>query len=376
MGRCYEFGVSIDATSEHAMVVAPDGGYCVCPSTGAVCHGRFAGCADIVAQPGRGPPNAPAWARPDAATPATNHATAPTMAGVGAGTAPTPSGTAGPSPNPWPTAAPPTPPAANPVVAPPVAPPAAPAPQPVAIPTPTVAPAARTGPTAVGELGELLGVMQQLKSEFGGDRQPADRLADIERSIDRLTHHMAPAPVHGSPQVDELRAHVASLGDTMQRMATAHSDAVSAFSAQTAALHQTIENLAQMVVLSRQEAADSVERHHSELHAVRRQLIELRASIEERVEISANDRLNDELKSIRETVESIEAASPTDVVTASQLAETINTLRDAGVEEISAAHLVHTFQLEIRSLREQLEQAMPTTAQHPPSPLDESVVSS
>ena len=61
MGRCYDFGVSIDGDSERAMIVAPEGGHCVCPSSGTTCHGRFSGCGDILNQPGRIPANAPEW---------------------------------------------------------------------------------------------------------------------------------------------------------------------------------------------------------------------------------------------------------------------------------------------------------------------------
>ncbi|MFT7645396.1 MAG: hypothetical protein ACI8Y4_000124 [Candidatus Poriferisodalaceae bacterium] len=64
MGRCYEFDRSLDSSSEHAMVVAPEGGYCLCPSSGAVRHGQFAGCSAIVSQLGRIPPTAPSWSVP------------------------------------------------------------------------------------------------------------------------------------------------------------------------------------------------------------------------------------------------------------------------------------------------------------------------
>ena len=127
-----------------------------------------------------------------------------------------------------------------------------------------------------------------------------------------------------------------------------------------------------MVVLARQETLDAAERQQAELHAVRRQMIELRASIEERIEASAQERLGDELRTVRRLVEDMEAHTPPNVVTASELAETINTLRDAGTEEISAAHLVHSFQLEIRSLREQLQQL--TEARQPQPDLDDSQV--
>ncbi len=66
MGRCYEFGVEIHAGCEHAMVVTAEGGACECKVCSTVCPGRFAGCAAVVAIPGRVPPSAPAWATPGA----------------------------------------------------------------------------------------------------------------------------------------------------------------------------------------------------------------------------------------------------------------------------------------------------------------------
>jgi hypothetical protein len=59
MGRCYEFGVSIDEACDHAMVVAPEGGACVCATCGSSCTGRFTGCAAILAKPGHVPLAAP-----------------------------------------------------------------------------------------------------------------------------------------------------------------------------------------------------------------------------------------------------------------------------------------------------------------------------
>jgi hypothetical protein len=64
MGRCYEFGVSLSEGCEHAMVVAAEGGRCVCATCGSSCPGQFRACAAIVANPGYVPLTAPGWARP------------------------------------------------------------------------------------------------------------------------------------------------------------------------------------------------------------------------------------------------------------------------------------------------------------------------
>ncbi len=336
MGHCYEFGVSIDPTSELAMVVASEGGHCVCPSTGAVCHGRFAGCADIVNQPGRVPPNAPSWSRPDAAH---TDQPAPSLAASAAQGAPQPVA-----------------PASTPVVTPPPVAPATVAPQPArTVAAPAAAPVQATSPMRVTT--GLLEVVQQLKAELQAEATDSQRrMTDIERSIDQLSHRMTAAVPSVSAVDNSTREELAAIAESVTALTQGHSEAIADVRAQTAAVHQVVEHLAQMVVLSRQELAETAERHQSELHGVRRQVVELRASIEGRIEDSAHNRLHDQLSSIRTTVENLEPSSPADVVTASQLAQTINTLREAGAEEISAAHLVHSFQLEIRSLREQLEQ--------------------
>ena len=59
MGRCYEFGPVITEGCDHAMVVSPEGGACVCGECGARCLGRFKACGPILAQPGYVPVTAP-----------------------------------------------------------------------------------------------------------------------------------------------------------------------------------------------------------------------------------------------------------------------------------------------------------------------------
>ena len=45
MGRCYEFGLDVVEGCAEPMHAAEDG--CRCPSCGAACGGRFAGCRDV-----------------------------------------------------------------------------------------------------------------------------------------------------------------------------------------------------------------------------------------------------------------------------------------------------------------------------------------
>ena len=55
MGRCYEFGVVVGQGCDHPMVVASDGSACACSECGALCKGRFDGCAAVLARPGYSP---------------------------------------------------------------------------------------------------------------------------------------------------------------------------------------------------------------------------------------------------------------------------------------------------------------------------------
>jgi hypothetical protein len=64
MGKCYEFGVALNESCQHAMTVSPDSGHCGCQTCGTRCEGRFRGCDAVLSQPNRVPPSAPAWAVP------------------------------------------------------------------------------------------------------------------------------------------------------------------------------------------------------------------------------------------------------------------------------------------------------------------------
>ena len=59
MGRCYEFGVTVEDGCDHAMVVSAEGGVCECSECGASCRGRFTGCEAVLARPGHVPIAAP-----------------------------------------------------------------------------------------------------------------------------------------------------------------------------------------------------------------------------------------------------------------------------------------------------------------------------
>ena len=62
MGHCYEFALDIVPGCGHAMTVSDSGGICECTTCGAVCGGRFEGCAAVLERPGYVPVNAPRWA--------------------------------------------------------------------------------------------------------------------------------------------------------------------------------------------------------------------------------------------------------------------------------------------------------------------------
>lgn len=299
MGRCYEFGISIDADSERAMLVAPQGGFCVCPSTGTTCEGRFTGCAAILEQANRVPPTAPSWAVDEMITQPT----------------------------------PPTP------VAPLLSvtyPPQAP----TRTDTPTkIDPAPQAAPTE-GRLDTIESTIQRLEALLLEDREAAE--ASTAQDLRGMREQLA--------SVQQVIGSIHQVQREVEPPAT---------EAHIAGVHDAVEHLATMVGLVRQEIQDTVERHQAELHAVRREMIELRATIQERIEMPTGERLGPELRALRATVDELSHQNRGQVQPASQLAETINTLRGAKLEEISAAHLVHTFQLEIRNLRDELQSLGP-----------------
>ncbi|MDG2111676.1 MAG: hypothetical protein P8N02_03570, partial [Actinomycetota bacterium] len=352
--------------------------------TGAACYGRFAGCADIIGQPGRVPPNAPAWSRPDASVgaqrPTPSLATATSAPPMPPPAEAAVQRVAAPPPQASPTApmamvAPPTSPSPPPPL--PVEPavtlpepvvPASPIPTPVSHhPTPDAQPKAGT---TSSDLGDLLDVVQQLKAEFRAQQASPDaRLAGIEHSIELLAHRLTtptavatPPPEPPASQLQPDPEHQLSvLTESVSQMQATQEQALASSHAQTASLHETVEHLAQMVVLARQETSEAAERHRRELHGVRRQLIELRASIDERSDALAREQVDSDIRSIRTTVEELAAHEPGEPATAHELAATLNSLRDAEVEEISAAHLVHSFQVEIRDLRDHLDTLVDNT---------------
>ena len=62
--------------------------------------------------------------------------------------------------------------------------------------------------------------------------------------------------------------------------------------------------------------------------------------------------VREELRSVRRALDALADRSPSNVVTASQLEETINAMRGASLEQISAAHLVQSIHDEVRALVE------------------------
>jgi len=141
--------------------------------------------------------------------------------------------------------------------------------------------------------------------------------------------------------------------------------------AHIASVHNAVEHLATMVGLVRQEVQDTIERHQNELHAVRREMIELRATIQERIQMPTGERLGPDLRALQATVDELSSQNRSQVQPASQLADTINNFRGAQLKEISATRLVHTFQLEIRNLRDELHTLGPRTTSAPEAQSDE-----
>ena len=166
----------------------------------------------------------------------------------------------------------------------------------------------------------------------------ADRLDTTNSSIERLNNAMVDLYYKASANANTVDA--------------ARDDSISD---DVARLNLSIEHNTNTVELLRAELVDLAKRQAREIHALRKQLTQMHTNIESRRDHPAETTISSELDSIRQEMVRLRPEGA-DVVTASQLAETINTLRGAGVEDISAAHLVHTFQLEMRTLRNELSE--------------------
>ncbi len=425
MGRCYDFGVSIDASSERAMVVAPQGGLCICPSSGASCPGRFAGCAAILNQPGRVPPNAPSWAVEATSEPTTSGAN--TTAGHQTSAV---SGIAYPAYSAPPAYAQPVMQAshhteqAQPVHATARPPMAQAGPVLQTTPTQAVAPEFTEG---ASDWQQALGNAEERRRRQDNDRALADLRETVEGlrqaiedknsvSVDDLADavlHLRETTLKTAPLDEEVRevrrtqesirrsttqldvvpgklegvetslsalassmdtiqhdvARGAGLADQLTRMQVSIERLAKAVvevrdgrddSSATIAhgtMLDSIESATSMMMAMRNETVELAEKQARETHALRRQVADLLRRNDERrgPDTGSNDSvelLERQFDTLRREISQIRP-NP-DVATASQLAQTLNVLREAGVEDISAAHLVHSFQLEMRDLRSEI----------------------
>ena len=393
MGRCYEFGVSIDPSSELAMVVSPEGGHCVCPSTGATCRGRFAGCAEIISQPGRIPPNAPEWS--------IGTRTDPTLASHAQATTPA-THPAAPAPQPV---------AHQPVAgqqfvsAPPLQPVNSPPPPPIPV---HAAPAfqsalaaaedrsaVRTSEATLSELRESVALLVQEMSELKtrpagatiedlaeavvilrqdtpldtdaqGLRDLVEGIAASHEASDvagqlTMLHESLTAVTSSIAAIADQQVELATsaslttdvqeplnkLGRAVIELKTTQNAAFESLRLAQAATSDTINGV-------REEIRELSDRHARELHALRQQFTEMRTKLEERESAAFNaDDLASQLSSMQSELSRL-TPEGADMVSATQLADTINTLRDAGAEDISAAHLVHALQTDVRSIRDEV----------------------
>jgi len=423
MGRCYDFGVSIDASSERAMIVAPEGGQCICPSSGATCSGRFSGCTDILSQPGRVPANAPGWSLDQ--TPVAVSAAQPL---------------AHPSAHPLahPLAHPSALAATQPAPIPPVQLPVGPElvlPEPVS-PAPsqsTVTPAVQL-PTAeaqqdranaqqnrveTGKNAEAIAALhttiEELRAELIESRQlHNDEIAsviDLDDAISLLRQTIVSSHLNAAQNVDELRSKVGAVGrevsalesipeqitnlekvvsdghlrpspirpelelvsDRLGRMHTSleqlargivevrNVGSATATTSDMATLRSMVDTSNEMLAAFRGEMVKLAKQQSRETHDLRKQVTDLRTQLTaQRNSDSTGTTISTELAELRREMSRLRPEGA-DIVTATELAETINTLRAAGAEQISAAHLIHTFQLEMRGLRAELANATKLT---------------
>jgi len=415
MGRCYDFGVSIDASSERAMIVAPEGGQCICPSSGATCSGRFSGCTDILSQPGRVPANAPGWSLDQ--TPVAVSAVQPLAHASTLAT---------------------TPPASVPPVQLPVGPeivlpePVLPQPSsalPESTVTPTVQipiPEAQQDPAKTVQnrveteqnaqtVAALHTTIEELRAELVESRQHHNNeiasVVDLDEAISLLRQTIVSSHLTSTQNVDGLRSDVGAVGrevlalesipeqianlekvvsdghrrpspvrpelelvgDRLGRMHTSleqlargivevrNDGNATATTSDMANLHSMVDTTNEMLTAFRGEMVKLAEQQSSETHDLRKQVTDLRTQLTaQRNSDSIGTTISAELEELRREMSRLRPEGA-DIVTATELAETINTLRDAGAEQISAAHLIHTFQLEMRGLRAELATAARST---------------
>ncbi len=400
MGYCYDFGIALDG-DDSAMMVSPEGGYCVCPSTGTTCAGLRPGCDQILSQPGRMSPSAPpaiasgGWWPASAAAPNRPRPIAGSIASPSPGTATPTDHRLGqivemlremreqPSSDPRLTQildilrvmAEPTEP---------------PEPDPRVDRLMEMVQALATSPTRLGRIQEQ--VNQIVRSQEVMAAVP-DTVTGTARAVEGI--HEAVVPLLDLPaRVESLYENLALLTEGVDLLrAEIRTDV--AGTEQIAAVNRSIEQLARAIIELRRESAgdvrpsdgthpvgESVENLAETVIAIRRELmaaherqagsierlsamvegISDRLSAVEGVEAETADLstavydMSAELAELRAT-----SALP-GVVTATELAETINTMRDSDVEEITLAHLVHGFRTELRDLRNTLTAATTATA--------------
>jgi len=333
MGRCYDFGISIDPSSEQAMIVAQEGGYCVSPPTGTTCEGRFEGCAEIMSSPSRVPPSAPGWSLPT-----------------------------------------------------------------------IVAPVGSADDTATDDAttSELPPPTEQIEAESG--EQTTAKCA-CQQAVGELSHQLAnhaaetrSTALTQESSLNDLTAIVGSLSqevNTVANNAVANATVANATVANATVANNkapaSIDDLVEEMVILREDLAPSpipaellglVKQTVDELHELRgametigRAMLQLKGAQEQTTYTvtTLKDRVKGPLAELERRFQTdltgpdiaghfneLHAEigrtrpEPADIVTASQLAATINTLRDAGVDDISSAHLIHSLQLEMRTLRDEV----------------------
>jgi hypothetical protein len=365
MGRCYEFGVSIDPSSELAMVVAPEGGHCVCPSTGATCPGRFAGCTAILSQPGRISPNAPEWAL------GINRAEASSV-------------------HPQPAHVQPQ---ATPPGAPQQFPPAAPAGFQKAL---ALAEDRPSGRNTDADLVEMRGALEALADHVAqltqrpqsatiedlaeavvllrteqGDSAATNDVTSLEARVEAVsaqheTLSTLPKQMTNIEQtLQELAISVSSVAsgqpdgtlfeESMQMLGRAVLELRGSTSDALGALRATQANAADSLEGLRDEVRELAKGQHRETNALRNQFTEMYTSVEQRWDADlSGEQVATALNQMKLDLARLQPESP-EMVAATQLADTINTLRDAGVEDISAAHLIHALQGDLRSIRGEVQ---------------------
>ena len=173
-------------------------------------------------------------------------------------------------------------------------------------------------------------------------------MLDVTESVAEIAERQTELVATASDTTSEFDESMQKLGRAILELRGAQTGALEQLRSAQATTTAAVEAL-------RDELSELAKRQARELHAVRQQFTEVRTRVEERegADISA-DELAAQLNKMQSEIARL-SPEGAEMISATQLADTINTLRDAGVEDLSAAHLVHALQTDMRTIRDEVQ---------------------